>query len=300
MKKSYTIRILLATVSMLFGLLLFQSCQKDKTGQSSVPVSFHTAMTRVASMTELESFTVTAFLDDASSTYFMKEQNVALVGGDWKYNPVKYWPHEGAVHFMAYSTSLETNRMSTPTFEKVGGVFHATFDYTLPNPDETANENAKYQPDIVFSFQTGRTKDDGKVKFNFSHALTAIQFKVGTVPANTTLERIEFMNIRNSATCTVTGTSDADISYSWTVSPEASKLNYKQKFDSMPIFEGDIISDIEDPTTFMMIPQTFDELVHMRITVSVDGVEQIRQIRLMDHHTSWLPGEIHTYTISLE
>lgn len=300
MKKSYTIRILLVTVSILFGLLSLQSCQKDnsETGYSSVPVSFQTAMTRVASMTALESFTITAFLDDASSTYFMKEQNVALVGGDWIYSPVKYWPHEGAVHFMAYSTSLETNRMSTPTFEKAGGVFQATFDYTLPNPDESANENAKYQPDIVFSFQTGRTKNDGNVKFIFSHALTAIQFKVGTVPENTTLERIEFINIRNSASCTVTGTSDADISYSWTVNPEASRLDYKQKFDSMPIADGDVISDIADPTTFMMIPQTLDDKAHLRLYVEVDGVSQTRQVSL--EGTTWLPGEIHTYTISLD
>lgn len=303
MRISHIIRESIITAAVSICLLSVQSCLKDNVdgGLHSKPIEFETVMTRDAELTDasLNSFKVTAFIDDAGSTQFMKDEEVVLTSGKWTYSPMKYWPHLDQVHFMAYSTSLETNPKIRPDFVKVGDKFQSTFNYTLPSPENTANStDAENQPDIVFAFRTGRTEADGSVSFAFSHALTAIQFKVGSVLPNTTLQKIELFKIPNKATCVVTGASDDTISFSWTLQPDFQRIDYVQSYDSLALTDEMVISEVGSPTTFMMIPQTLDDKAHLRLYVEVDGVSQTRQVSL--EGTTWLPGEIHTYTISLD
>lgn len=292
------------TISVLSAALLsLHSCQKheDEAGISAVPVKFETAITRAAELTTetINSFRVSAFLDDEDSTPFMNETEVSRTAGIWTYGPVKYWPVQGKVNFFAYSSSAG-DELKDFVFEKTeGGKFQARFEYSLPSPDESGQRDAESQPDLVFAQQAGLTEADGKVKFNFSHALTAIQFKVGKVPANTTLERIDFVNVHGQGTCVVTGGSDNKLTFDW--SPD--ELNhriYSQKFPSLHLSEGTVVSTKSEATTFMMIPQAFDEHARIRFVFKIDGEEYIKDVLyLKDIHPSWKPGEIHTYTITL-
>lgn len=303
MRMLHFIKVSILMMAAIASLLSVSSCgrSEEDAGLFFKPICFSSLMTRGAELTTstLTSFKVTAFIDDEYSTEFMKDQEVVLNEGNWIYSPIKYWPHEKEVNFLAYSTSLNINSELKPEFVKVGDEFQAKFDYTLPSPDNSVSSNdADNQPDIIFALQTGRTEDDGTVSFLFSHALTAIQFRIGSVLPNTTLERIEFFKVRNSATCTVSGTGSSDISYSWELSADSQKIDYIQTFEpSVPLNEGMKIPNEDVPTTFMMIPQVLDEYAHLRLYINVDGVQQTRQLSLKG--TTWNANEIHTYTISL-
>lgn len=290
--------------ALALAMLSFQSCQKqnDEVGLSSVPVRFETVVTRSAELTTstISSFNVVAFLDDAESTPFMSHEVVTRSSFNWTYGPEKFWPKNDAVHFFAYSSSTGKGTMSKPVFEKISNdKFQGTFEYNLPSPDESLKRDAESQPDIVFAQQVNMTEQDGKVNFSFSHALTAIQFKVGMVPANTTLEQIDFVNVHSKGVCTVTGDLSNNIKFSW-VPDVTMHVTYSQKFPSLPLTEGATVSLKSQETTFMMIPQTFDEHARIRFVFTINGEEYIKDVlKLQDIHSSWEPGEIHTYTITL-
>lgn len=261
-------------------------------------------MTRGAELTggTMNAFKVTAILDDAESTEFMKDEEVSLSSGVWTYSPVKYWPHQEKVHFFAYSSSNSNGILTDPEFVEISeGVFQAKFKYTLPYPTAD-NKDAENQPDLVFAFQPSRKEEDGTVEFAFSHALSSIQFKVGNVPGGSTLESIDFVNVRSIAECVVTFDADNGISFLWDEPEELSYVILKQQYPSLPLLKDAIISDITKETTFMMIPQEFDDEAYLRIVIKEEGSdeESIRNVYLKDIHPKWLPGEIHTYTISLE
>ena len=266
----------------------------------SCEVSFETIVTRGPALTDesLQSFKVIAFLDDEDSTPFMNHQEVTLSNGVYKYSPVKYWPNSGTVSFFAYSASTNNGTMSAPVFENDGNDFKATFEYELPETDGVSD--AASQPDLVFAQKSRCGREDGSVSFVFSHALTAIQFKVGAVPDGTKLQSIEFVDVCSNANCTVRGTPADDLSYYWTPTAAGS---VKQTYTDLPLHNGDIISDISDESTFFMIPQTFnddaDQTKRLRFTFNVGGEVIQRESYLKDLHSIWLPGQIHTYTISL-
>lgn len=289
-------------VALLAAVTSVQSCSKQDDVQFMAEAvvfdsPFDSAMTRGAALTTatLNSFNVTAFLDDENSTQFMQEEEVTRPSGRWTYGPQKFWPANEAVHFFAYASSKKEGVMTKPEFVKVDeSKFQATFKYTHPE-SSASKRDAEIQPDLVFAFQNGRTAADGKVQFTFSHALTAIQFEMGDVPANTTLEAIELVNVRTGAECVVTGNLNNDITFNW--GDPQHYVVFVQKYPSLPLSDGTVVSRISQETTFMMIPQTCDKQAYLRMKFMVDGESKDCKISL--DGTTWKPGEIHTYTISL-
>lgn len=302
---SSIIREIVVAVAITIEALLLSSCVKDDSlhGLSSDEIRFDALMTKGYSLTtsSLNSFKVSAFLDDEAFTEFMMEQDVILYGSDWAYSPIKYWPNDEkeTVSFFAYSKSLDSGDMTVPVIEKDDhGFFKQKFNYSLPV--STDNTDAQIQPDLVFAQKAEHSRHDGPVSLKFFHALSSIRFKVGEVPANanTTLESIEFLNVCRSADCTILGTPANNLTYSW---ESVSNGSFKQTYSSLLLKNG---LDISSDATFMMIPQTFNTDADMdkmlRITVKVDGEERKGEWYLKDMDSYWLPGEIHTYTISLE
>lgn len=289
--------------AVLPGLLFIQSCSKisGKSDMSSCEIKFETTVTRGAALTDenLKSFKVSAFLDDEDSTPFMNHQEVTLSEGVYKYSPIKYWPNLSTVSFFAYSASSANGMMSDPVFGKDGSRFKATFQYAMPESNVVSD--AISQPDLIFAQRARHSKEEGTVSFVFSHALVAIQFKVGIVPDGTELLSIEFVDVCSKADCIVYGTPADNLTFEWT---PVSAGSFKQTYSDMILHAEDVISDISDETTFMMIPQTFytdaDQTKRLRFTFNVDEEVIQREIYLKDLHAKWLPGEIHTYTISLD
>lgn len=99
---------------------------------------------------------------------FFKNQKVTCPGTKWTYTPLKYWPTNGHIDFLAYAPHKEGQELKPNT---------NSFDFTVE--PEAANQidllwaNAKGQ--IKTNFE-GTTKE--KVKFLFKHALSRLGYTV--------------------------------------------------------------------------------------------------------------------------
>lgn len=147
-------------------------------------------------------------------------------GTDWTYTPLKYWPAQGHVDFLAYApyvngTTLKENSSSI---------------------DFTVSETIANQTDLLWANAENRTKDNlssadkNKVKFQFAHALSRLGYSVKLNKAydNATIT-LNKITLAGSAPGSTTGSTKKafytkgtiDLSQgSWT-----SKGNDRQDFD---------------------------------------------------------------------
>ena len=103
-----------------------------------------------------------------SDANFFKNQKVTCPGTKWTYSPLKYWPTQGKIDFLAYAPYKEGQTLKGNT---------NTFDFTVAS--EAAN-----QIDLLWANATGQIKTNfegttkEKVKFLFKHALSRLGYTV--------------------------------------------------------------------------------------------------------------------------
>lgn len=103
-----------------------------------------------------------------SDANFFKNQKVTCSGTKWTYTPLKYWPTNGHIDFLAYAPHKEGQELKPNT---------TTFDFTVA--DKAAN-----QIDLLWANATGQIKTNfegttkEKVKFLFKHALSRLGYTV--------------------------------------------------------------------------------------------------------------------------
>ncbi|MCW4147418.1 fimbrillin family protein [Segatella copri] len=111
------------------------------------------------------------YIADAGQTSdanFFKNQKVTYSGTKWTYTPLKYWPTNGKINFLAYAPHKEGQELKANT---------TTFDFTVA--DKAAN-----QIDLLWANATGQIKTNfegttkEKVKFLFKHALSRLGYTV--------------------------------------------------------------------------------------------------------------------------
>lgn len=111
------------------------------------------------------------YIADAGQTSdanFFKNQKVTYSGTKWTYTPLKYWPTNGKIDFLAYAPHKEGQELKANT---------TTFDFTVA--DKAAN-----QIDLLWANATGQIKTNfegttkEKVKFLFKHALSRLGYTV--------------------------------------------------------------------------------------------------------------------------
>ena len=250
---------------------------------------------RAASVTtgNLGEFYLDAFYN--GDTPFMNGTKVTLEEGIWKYSPVKYWPNNEGDYLDFYGYTDVPN-----TFQ--WNEEHKVFSYTLPSA-------AKDQQDLIFAQALKQKKQtvEGAVKLNFYHALSAVLFKVGSLPEDITLSnlKITLENVKDKGTCTITNNNNA-LSFAWDTD-DAEAKNYSQTFTSSDATNGydaaDDISTISSETAFMMIPHTFEEGAKLRIKFNVGGVPHEFEHPLaiaVEGGNEWKPNTKYTYSISIE
>lgn len=120
-------------------------------------------------------------------TYSSKESK-------WEYSPLKYWPAQGHIDFLAYAP------YNAGTFEKT---YHLKF-----NVSETITE----QKDLLYAKADGQTMANNsgtnKVKFQFNHALSRLGYSVklkGTCSSDATIT-LKKITLAGSAPEPTTGT----------------------------------------------------------------------------------------------
>ena len=227
-----------------------------------------------------ESFHIVAFKDEAGTPY--TDLKVTSPDGWESYSPMMYWPNEYEnIHFFAYSYNLGDNLIS-PSYS-TSGAYKATFTYTIPQ-SSTSENDAEVQPDISFAISPGENEDSAPVELGFVHALSAVEFRIGSIgDATVKSSHIELSSILSNGTCTVT----------YPVSPETVEWEVLEP-------RKNYTQTVKENVPFMIIPQTFTGTeAGFRISVTIGDIVHDFPLKKFSELTAeWEPNKKYTYTIN--
>lgn len=111
------------------------------------------------------------YIADAGQTSdanFFKNQKVTFSGTKWTYTPLKYWPTNGKIDFLAYAPYVNGTELTDGS--KINNF--------------TVSETIADQTDLLWAKATGQITDNfegttnKKVKFQFHHALSRLGYTV--------------------------------------------------------------------------------------------------------------------------
>ena len=257
----------------------------------------------------LGKFSVTAFTSENSADpYFSTE----LTSSGSEVNSGFYWPKnldDISLTFFGYAKNSATdgvisnnefsvsNKDKNNKYTSVGG----SFSYTTPNPDGE-DHIAERQPDMVFAIAPNVAPTKNAVPIRFHHALSAIVFKVGFVPANFIVEKVELRNLYMAGDCEYSSDLTDGVTFNWT--PKNEKKDFVQTFskkmsDANGVIENNQINSEEQ--TFMMVPQTIGNDAEFEITYSIDNAKNFTFSKpLKDICDKWEAGKRYIFRISCE
>lgn len=151
-------------------------------GRSAVAVNGTRGSVETANTLKTKGFGVFGnYIADAGQTSdanFFKNQPVTCPGTKWTYSPLKYWPTNGHIDFLAYAP-YDANTALKKTTETSGAEQKNTSCIDFIVADKAAN-----QIDLLWANATGQITDDfedttkKKVKFQFHHALSRLGYTV--------------------------------------------------------------------------------------------------------------------------
>lgn len=247
-------------------------------------------------------FYVTAFLHaDASTPYF---EDIALNSDGSVVGTGYYWPittPPTQISFFAYAKNSSSGTLSSRMYDPVNS--SGSFDYVLPDPSADVT-SAVEQPDLLFAVAPSQVNTGSAVALNFHHALSSIVFRVGDIPADFIVEKVEFTDIPTQGSCEYVSDSDGNLSFIWNSSDLES---FTQEFvKHMSDGEGVVADENvnESSQTFMMIPGNISDASEMVITVSIYKGEStpkntyVIRKNLKSLLATWKAGKQYTYRIS--
>lgn len=227
-------------------------------------------------------FHITAFKDDAQEPYLTlrlsTEDNLQ------SYTPMLYWPYEyEAIHFFAWSYNKDCNIIA-PKYS-VGEQFSAEFDYTIPYSTTSAND-AEVQPDLIFAIAPSQKESEAPVKLGFVHALSAVEFRIGTIgDAKVVKSVIRINNIMSDGHCTITHPVETS-SIVWT--PQEPYGSYSQT--------------VTDGVPFMIIPQALEDTeAEFQIYITIGDITHefpARKLSELTPESEWKTNKKYIYTIN--
>ena len=220
---------------------------------------------------------------------------VTKEGDDWNYTvndyTEVYWP-EHPLYFFAYAQNIGSG--FSPNFSLTDGVCSGSFSYTLPTAQATGQatpaNDAKQQPDLVVAIAPNQTKADNPVNLPFSHALSAVVFKWGTLPADLVISNasISLVGVPSSGSCTLQYSND--IAFSWETNNTTGTYTIEN-----------FLGKGSDDETFLMIPHTLSETEEMKLVFKVGEETHPFELPLPEFSTinQWEANKRYTYTISV-
>lgn len=108
--------------------------------------------------------------EENSSLMLMNNEHVTWNGDHWGYANTRYWPNEGTVDFYAFAPYLENVELVNAP------------DSIKDNPTCIEFTSSTSPVDLVWDVQKNKTvptsSTDGKVKFQFKHALARLGFDI--------------------------------------------------------------------------------------------------------------------------
>ena len=239
------------------------------------------------------SFGITAY---AGGALFMDEKISHESGGVWSPDETRYWPADKDLTLDFYAQAPYSNAHVTD----VSGEGKISFSYTVPGGTGNTDTDAEAQPDILFAYAAcSKAKSDGgTVSLRFRHALAGVKFVASNVTGST-IKTITLKGLQGEGTCTYdagTGTFD------WQT--DGDKRDFSQTFNvelsGQQAEERQPITDKHPETTFMMIPQTLEDVkVEVTLVETASG-ESFTLTGSLAKTGTWEAGKIYTYAISTE
>lgn len=247
---------------------------------------------------EIGEFFVSAFFSDMQQFF----SNAKLNSTDGStVSTGYYWPlttPATSLNFFGYAKKSANGQITKQNYVNAES---ASFTYALPDPTQDLT-SADEQPDMLFAISPNRKQADGPVEMDFYHALSALQFSVGSVPGNLKIESVTFTNVYSSGNCTYARQGDA-LDFEWSFGAGDVRKEYKQTFAKNLFSEGNIPLD-EDTAintaeqTFMMIPQTIADDTRLIIVISFEGRKYTIDKQLNQMTSKCNPGKLYTFRIS--
>ena len=253
-------------------------------------------------------FYVTSYLSgDLSKTYFndLKLNSSAgeAVGTGY------YWPistPETKITFFGYAKNQDTGTLEK-SYDPVN--HNGSFAYALPSAhmEDGKPADALPQPDLLFAIAPEQTKGatGARVNLAFHHALAAIEFKVGDIPADFIVESAEFTGLPFSGDCDFSLQS-SEVVFDW--APDySSTRDFTQTFSKqMSDSQGGIADPMvnDKSQTFIMIPCDIPETSKLVVKVGFkknapeENTSYDIEVDLKKLISSWTPGKLYTYKIS--
>ncbi len=207
----------------------------------------------------------------------------------------RFWT-EAPLSFFAYAVS-KNNVTVTPAFKRENNQCKGTFSYTMPEP-ATADpkKDATAQPDVVFAITPDLTRTaDGSVDLEFHHALSALVFKVGKMPANVYLNSVSIRNVYSSGSCTITPSADKDLAFSWSYSG-SQNTSYTEYIGTNAVADSQMGGE---EAVFMMIPQTMGADTKLVLSFSIGGREYSLVKPFNEIISRWEADKKYTFKISV-
>lgn len=204
-------------------------------------------------------------------------------------NTGRFWPATDALTFFGYAKSNGNGKMESLAISNTSSEHNITFNYTMPAAvvaDASGNfHDAENQPDLVFAIVPGQKKTAENVPMPFHHALSAITFKVGTMPKDTKVKSIALTGCYTSGKCVATSAptqeKPSNVAFTWSNCTGAA--DYEQSFNQDAKL-GEPLGNTQH--TFLLIPQTYsDDTQKLVITFQIKNYGT-------DKENEW-----HTYTM---
>lgn len=168
---------------VLIAQLVLSGCAGEgveETSSLSSEINFDAYVGRNAStragVTDIDSLKKTGFgvfaryKHNGATSLLMDNEHVTWNGDRWGYTNTRYWPNEGSVDFYAFAPYLKNVELVNAP------------DSTKDNPTCIEFTSSTSPVDLVWDVQKNKTvptsSTDGKVKFQFKHALARLGFDI--------------------------------------------------------------------------------------------------------------------------
>ncbi len=221
-----------------------------------------------------------------SNAQFFNNEKVSKSAGIWRPEHSKSWPSSTSYTFEAVypkpSSPLGSTGLTSLTPSSTLGSL--AFSYKVQT-------TAGAQQDLMFACYSG-TGNKGKAPLTFTHALTRVKFKVGTLSGISKINSISLAGVYESGNGTVS-VSDNKYSYSWTPSGNITVSGNTVKTS---LTSG---TDLGNDYNFLLIPQDLSTK-NVVLTVNMTDAQGLTfNASVTLNSGNWVAGKTNTYTIGI-
>lgn len=252
---------------------------------------------------------------DATTAYgenLFKNQKVTYSDPNWTYSPLRFWPEQGHIDFLAYAPYD-----ATATLKKKDAT-----ETALTCIDFKVEKNVADQKDLLYAKAEGKKKDNisstgNKVKFHFYHALSKLGYSVklyGDYTSNNVKFSLNNITLAGSAPNAAKSAQAfytkgiIDLSTGNWTSKDATKQDFTWLSETKDVTSASASKPYKNPTSdyLFVIPQDFSQdgntlyvIVKYTITYTDGGAPSITNTVYKKLTTNFKEGKAYTLNLTI-